>query len=217
MKTDTQLQQDVIEELKWEPSVHATEIGVEVKSGIVTLAGDVCSYAEKQNAERAAQRVAGVEGLAVELKVKLVGSDKRSDADIARAAKNVLEWSSTVPAGAIKVMVEDGWVTLTGNVDWQYQRQGAANCVRFLLGVVGVSDRIGIKPALSVGTVKSDIEAALKRRAKDDAKTILVEVHGSDVTLTGTVHSWSKRELAIHSARNTPGVRKVVDKMTLTF
>ena len=217
MKTDTQLQQDVIEELKWEPSVHATEIGVEVKSGIVTLAGDVCSYAEKQNAERAAQRVAGVEGLAVELKVKLVGSDKRSDADIARAAKSVLEWSATVPPGTIKVMVEDGWVTLTGSVDWQYQRQGAANCVRFLLGVVGVSDQIAIKPTPSVGAVKADIEAALKRRATADAETISVDVHGADVTLTGTVHSWSERELAMHSAWNTPGVFNVVDKMTLTF
>ena len=215
MKTDKQLQQDVIDELKWEPSVQAAEIGVGVKSGIVTLSGKVCSYAEKQHAERAAQRVSGVEGMAVELKVKLVGSDERADGDIARAVKSVIEWSSTVPSGAIKVLVENGWVTLTGNVDWQYQRQGAADCVRYLLGVVGVSNQIAIKPTLSAGAVKADIEAALKRRATDDAKTVMVEVHGSDVTLTGTVHSWSERELALHSAWNAPGVCNVVDKITL--
>jgi len=217
MKTDSQLQQDVSAELSWEPSVHAAQIGVEVKDGIVTLAGEVATYAEKWNAERAAQRVNGVKALAVELKVKLTGAGIRTDADIARAVENALEWSASVPADAVKVQVEGGWVTLTGDVHWQYQRQAAADNVRYLLGVTGVSDQIGIKPALSATLVKSDIEAALKRRAAADAKEISVAVSGSDVTLRGTVHSWAERDLATTSAWGTPGVRNVVDKLTLAY
>jgi osmotically-inducible protein OsmY len=215
MKTDSQLQQDVSAELTWEPSVHAARIGVEVKDGVVTLAGQVDTYAEKWNAERAAQRVAGVKALATELKVQLTGLSKRTDADIAGAVENVLEWSSSLPAGAIKVMVESGWVTLSGNVDWQYQREAAKDSVRYLLGVAGVSDQIAIKPSVSTTAVKSDIEAALKRTAIADAKKIHVEVQGSDVTLTGTVHNWAERETATNSAWGTPGVRNVHDKMTL--
>jgi osmotically-inducible protein OsmY len=217
MKTDSQLQQDVSAELKWEPSVHAERIGVEVKNGVVTLAGQVDTYAEKWNAERAAQRVAGVKAMATELKVHLNGLSKRTDADIAGSAENVLEWTSSLPAGAIKVMVEGGWVTLTGNVDWQYQREAAKDSVRYLLGVVGVSDQIAIKPSVSATAVKSDIEAALKRTAVADAKQIHVEVLGNDVTLTGSVHNWAERETATNSAWGTPGVRNVHDKMTLVY
>jgi len=217
MKTDSQLQQDVMAELKWEPAVHAAQIGVEVKDGVVTLAGEVSSYGEKWNAESAAQRVNGVKALAVELKVKLSQLGKRTDADIAESAKNILGWSSSLPEKAVKVMVEDGWLTLSGDVEWQYQRQDAADCLRFLTGVTGVSNQIGIKPSLSATVVKSDIEAALNRRAAADAKTIAVDVNGEDVTLTGTVHSWAERELATRSAWGSSGVRNVVDKMTLTF
>lgn len=218
MKTDSQLQQDVSAELKWEPSVHAARIGVEVKDGVVTLAGQVDSYSEKWNAERAAQRVAGVKAMTTELKVHLTGLSKRTDADVAEAVENVLEWTSSLPAGAIKVMVEGGWVTLSGDVDWQYQRQAATDSVRYLMGVTGVSDQISIKPSLPVVTataVKSDIEAALKRTSIADAKKISVAVHGSDVTLSGTVHSWDERDTATNSAWGTPGVRNVVDMMTL--
>ncbi|ALT76394.1 BON domain-containing protein [Paucibacter sp. KCTC 42545] len=215
MKTDSQLQQDVMAELKWEPSVHAAQVGVEVKDGVVTLAGEVSSYTEKLNAERAAQRVHGVKALAVEMSVKLSQLGKRNDADIAGSARNILSWTSSLPSDAVKVLVEDGWLTLSGDVEWQFQRQDAADSVRYLMGVVGVSNQIAIKPLLSATVVKADIESALKRRAAADAKTITVEVKGTDVTLTGTVHSWAERDLARRSAWGSVGVRNVVDKMNL--
>jgi osmotically-inducible protein OsmY len=215
MKTDSQLQQDVSAELRWEPSVHAARIGVEVKDGVVTLAGQVDSYSEKWNAERAAQRVAGVKAMTTELKVHLTSLSKRTDADVAQAVENVLEWTSSLPAGAIKVMVEGGRVTLFGDVDWQYQRQAATDSVRTLMGVTGVSDQIGIKPSATATGVKSEIEAALKRTSISDAMNIAVAVHGSEVTLSGTVHSWDERYTAANSAWGTPGVRNVVDLMTL--
>ena len=215
MKTDSQLQQDVMAELKWEPAVHAEQIGVEVKNGVVTLDGEVSSYTEKWHAEEAAQRVHGVKALAVEMKVKLSEFGKRTDADIAGSARNILAWSSSVPADAVKVMVEGGWLTLSGDVEWQYQRQDAADSVRHLLGVTGVSNQIAINPAASAAVVKADIEAALKRRATADSKAITVDVKGGDVTLTGTVHSWNERDLATRSAWGSAGVRRVVDQMNL--
>ena len=215
MKTDLQLQQDVIAELSWEPSIHAAGIGVEVEDGVVTLAGKVGSYAEKWNAERAAQRVAGVKALAVDMTVKLSEFGQRTDADIARSAENVLEWTASLPAGAIKVMVENGWVTLSGDVDWQYQKQAVAYSIRYLMGVTGVSDQMSIKPSVSAAIVQSDIEAALKRTAIADARKISVAVHGTDVTLSGTVQSWAERETATSSAWGSPGVSNVVDMMTL--
>jgi osmotically-inducible protein OsmY len=217
MKTDSQLQQDVMAELKWEPAVHAAQIGVEVKDGVVTLAGEVSSYGEKWNAERAAQRVNGVQALAVELEVKLSEFGKRTDTDIARSAETSLSWTSSLPLDTVKVLVEGGWLTLSGDVEWQYQRQDAFNSVRYITGVTGVSNQIGIKPSLSATVVKSDIEAALKRRAAADAKTISVDVAGDRVTLTGTVHSWVERDLARRSAWSSLGVKNVVDKMTIAF
>jgi osmotically-inducible protein OsmY len=217
MKTDAQVQQDVIAELKWEPSVNAAQIGVEVKNGIVTLAGHVASYAEKWDAERAAQRVGGVKALAIELDVTLTGSSKRSDADIARSAESALQWTTFLPKDAVKITVEKGWITITGTVDWAYQRQAAADGVRYLLGVTGVSDQIAIKSSVSSTAVKADIEAALKRRAAVDAQKIRVEVRGADVTLTGTVDSWAERDLARHSAWSTAGVRNVVDNLTFAY
>ena len=218
MKTDIQLQQDVLAELKWEPSVHAAEIGVEVKDGIVTLAGHVSTYAEKWDAERAAQRVSGVKALAIEMDVRLAGSSKRTDADVARSVENVLHWNSTLPKDSVKVMVESGWITLSGEVDWEYQRQAAAKAVRYLTGITGVRNQIAIKkPTVSLSAVKSDIEAALKRRATANAHKISVEVHGADVTLTGRVDNWSEREAARHSAWGTPGVRNVVDNITVGY
>jgi osmotically-inducible protein OsmY len=217
MKTDIQLKQDVNAELSWEPSVNAAEIGVEVKDGIVTLAGHVSSYAEKLGAERAAQRVAGVKALAVEMNVKLPGVSKRTDTDIARSAESVLQWTSFLPNDAVKIKVESGWITLTGEVGWDYQRKAAVDAVRTLLGVAGVSDQIVIKTKTSASVVKSDIEAALQRRAKSDAQHISVHVLGGDVTLTGTVHSWSERELAANSAWMAPGVRSVVDNITVAY
>ena len=215
MKTDQQLQQDVSAELKWEPSVPAARIGVEVKDGVVTLAGQVDSYAEKWNAERAAQRVGGVKALTTELKVHLTSLSERTDAEIAEAVENALDWNSSLPEGAVHVMVEGGWVTLSGAVNWQFQRQAAAASVRHLMGVRDVSNQIGIKPSVTVSAVKSDIEAALKRSSTADAATISVAVHGCDVTLSGTVHGWDERNTATTAAWGTPGVRNVVDMMTL--
>ncbi len=215
MKTDFELQQDVSAELQWEPSVHAARIGVEVHDGVVTLAGQVDSYAEKWGAERAAQRVAGVKALATELKVQLSGARRHTDADIAQAVENVLSWSSALPPGAVRVLVEGGWVTLTGEVEWHYQRQAATASVRHLLGVTGVSENITLKPVVEPGAVRADIEAALKRSAVVDAGEIKVAVSGSDVTLSGLVHSWHERNAATHSAWGTPGVRNVIDRLTL--
>jgi osmotically-inducible protein OsmY len=197
--------------------VNAERIGVEVKDGIVTLAGHVGSYSEKWNAEQAAQRVNGVKGLAIEMKVKLPNVSKRTDADIAESACKILNWTGALPTDTVKVLVEGGWLTLTGDVEWQYQRQLAAECVSNLTGVTGVSNQIGIHPEVSSGAVKSDIEASLKRRALADAKTILVAVNGPEVTLSGTVHSWAERELATRSAWGSSGVRNVVDKMNLVY
>jgi osmotically-inducible protein OsmY len=215
MKTDAQLQQDVMAELKWEPSIHAAQIGVQAQEGVVTLSGEVASYGEKWDAERTALRVAGVQALAVEIKVRLTGTAQRSDTDIARSAENVLEWTTTIPKGCVQLLVESGWVTLRGEVEWQFQRQTAVDRIRYLAGVVGVSDQIVIKPRVTMGAVKAEIEHALERRAVADAKTISIDVKGGAVTLSGTVHSWSERELANHSAWGTPGVRQVFDHMTL--
>lgn len=217
MKSDSQIQQDVSEELKWEPSVHAGEVTVKVKNGVATLEGEVCTYAEKWSAERAALRVNGVKGISDKLKVNITEDGARSDEDITRAVESALDWSSTVPEDAVSARVDEGWVTLTGNVDWQYQRLAAVDCVRYQQGVTGVSDEIVIKPALTSALVKADIEAALKRRATVDAQAIAVGVSGSEVTLTGTVHTWSERDLATNSAWATPGVSNVVDKLTLIY
>jgi osmotically-inducible protein OsmY len=217
MKTDNQLQQDVIAELSWEPSVNAAKIGVEVSDGIVTLAGQVATYTEKLNAEHAAQRVAGVKALAVELDVALSGTSKRTDGDIARTGQELLQWTTYLPPHSIKVKVENGWVPLSGEVEWDYQRQDAAVAVRHLMGVTGVSDQIDLKPKASSSVVKADIEAALKRRAQSHAQEITVDVQGHEVTLTGIVNSWSERQLAVSSAWAAPGVNNVRDNMTVTF
>jgi len=213
MKTDTALQKDVIAELGWEPSVNSAQIGVEVADGIVTLAGHVKSYTEKWNAERAAKRVLGVKGLAIEIDVVLAGSSERHDADIAHSAENILQWMSYLPKNYVKVMVENGWLTLSGDVAWDYQRQAAEAAVHHLMGVTGVSNQITLRPRVSMHAVEADIETALKRRAKLNAPTISVTILGTDVTLSGTVHSLSERDLAKHSAWSTPGVRNVTNNI----
>lgn len=217
MKTDSQLQQDVMAELKWEPAVHAEQIGVEVKDGIVTLAGHVDSYPAKWNAERAAQRVAGVKALAVEIDVKLNGSDQRNDGDVARSCENVLLWTTYLPDGSVKVMVEGGWVTLSGQVQWGFQRATATAAVRYLAGVKGVSDQITIKPGVTASVVKGDIEAALKRRATNEANGIKVAVNGSEVTLSGKVPTWAERDAAGSAAWSSPGVKNVIDNIAIAY
>lgn len=213
MKTDAILQKDVIAELDWDPAVNATQIGVEVADGIVTLAGHVGSYTEKWHAERAAKRVLGVKGLAIEIDVALPGSSKRNDIDIARSAENILQWMTYLPKDYVKVMVESGWLTLSGDVAWDYQREAAEVAVHHLMGVTGVSNQITLRPRVSVNALETDIETALKRRAKANAPSICVEIRGTDVILSGTVHSLSERDLAKHSAWSTPGVRNVTNNI----
>jgi len=215
MKTDAQLQLDVMAELKWDPSIHAAQIGVEVKDGVVTLAGEVSSYSEKWNAEKAAQRVRGVTALAIGMTVKLSALGERTDTDIARSAQTALGWRSPSLSGNIQVMVERGWLTLSGEVEWQHQRQSAFDSVRHLPGVVGVSNEVCIKPKASAAIVKSDIEAALRRRSTADANAISVAVSGADVTLTGALQSWGERDLANQTAWSAAGVRVVIDQMTV--
>jgi osmotically-inducible protein OsmY len=217
MRTDSQLQSDVIAELAWEPSIHSEEIGVEVKGGVVTLAGHVGTYSEKLEAERAAMRVVGVKALAVEIDVRLAGINARTDGDIARTVENVLQWTTCLPKDSVKIKVEGGWVTLTGEVHWDYQRKAAADAVRHLMGVKGVSDLIVLKPTVSAPLVKADIEAALVRRAHKDSNSISVIVIGNDVTLSGSVHDWSERDLATQTAWGTPGVRSVTNNTTVTY
>jgi osmotically-inducible protein OsmY len=215
MKTDTQLQQDVIEELHWDPSLNAAQVVVAVQDGIVHLSGNVDSYAEKWGIERAVQRIAGVHSLAIEIDVELPGASQRYDSDILRSAEYVLKWSTYLAQNDVNVMVENGWVTLFGEVDWEYQRRAVEQGVRYLIGVKGVSDFIAVRPRLAVNSVKTEIEAALRRRAKSDEAQISVEVNGNGVTLSGIVHSWHERALATHSAWSTPGVRTVTDHMTV--
>ena len=216
MKTDIELRNDVLAELRWEPKVTAAEIGVVTKSGVVTLTGSVDSYAEKWAAEKAAERVSGVAAVADEIDVRLPGSSERTDADIASAAVNALKWKYYVPHDRIKVVVENGWLTLDGDVEWQYQKDATYNAVHDLLGVKGVLNRISIKPRISPEDIKKKIEAAFERNAQFDAQKVTVSVNQGKVTLWGTVRSWAERTEASTAAWAAPGVSEVVNNITVT-
>jgi osmotically-inducible protein OsmY len=215
MSNDRQLQQDVIAELGWDAAIDASRIGVEAEDGIVTLTGHVESYAQKWAAERAAQRVSGVKGVAVEMEVVLPGSSQRSDADIARMASNALEWNVLVPRDAVAVLVEDGHVTLSGEVEWAYVRNAAESSVRGLSGVKNVANLIRIRLQIKPGDVKTKIEAALQRRAHLDARAITVEVDHGTVSLAGTVDSLAERVTVENAVWNAPGVQNVVDHLVV--
>ncbi|EJL88487.1 putative periplasmic or secreted lipoprotein [Polaromonas sp. CF318] len=216
MKTDMQLKADVTAELAWEPAVNAAGIGVLVNDGIVTLTGHLDTFAEKYAAERAVRRVAGVRGLAMELDVKLAAGHQRSDSEIATAAASALRWSVFMQPDRVKVEVEKGWVTLTGEVDWAYQSSTAEQCVRNLIGVRGLTNKISVKPTVSTRNVASEISAALERQAEREAKNIAIDVEGSVVTLRGKVHSLAEREAAAGAAFAARGVTRIVNKLEVT-
>ena len=215
-KSNTQLQEDVLSELKYEPSVDASEIGVTAKDGIVGLTGNVRNYAEKYAAVHAAERVAGVRAVTDEMKVDLPAFHVRNDEDIARAAINALQWDVWVPPNHVKVKVDSGWITLEGEVDYKYQQTAAEQAVRNLTGVMGVSNLINLKkPAVLPSEVKAKIDEALRRAADIDADRINVSVVRNTVTLKGTVSSWAELQAAEHAAWSAPGVTSVEDDLVI--
>ena len=213
MKTDTDLKRDILAELVYEPSIQANDIGVSVKDGIVTLSGHVTTYAEKFAAETAVKRVVGVRAVAEELDVSLVGSHQRNDEVVAQAAATALESNVSVPENRVKTSVEAGWITLNGDVNWNYQREAALNAVRHLVGVKGVTNLMEVKPlaapAVSPVEVHEKIETALKRSMKNDVAGITVESNNGMVKLHGKVHSWQEHDDAGRAAWSAQGVRFV--------
>jgi osmotically-inducible protein OsmY len=212
---DASLKKLVEEELDWEPSVDAVGIGVGVKDGVVTLMGHVNSYAQKLAAEHAVQRVKGVRAIAEDLEVRFAGSATSADDEIARRAANVIDWDSSIPKGKVKAKVENGYVTLSGEVEWRYQADRARNHVADLFGVKGVTSLIAVKPKVSASDVKDRIEKALMRSAEIEAKGIRVAVVDSSVTLEGQVDAWHDREVALQAAWAAPGIKNVTNNIRI--
>lgn len=213
MKSDNELRRDVERQLEWEPAVDERRIGVSVLDGVVTLTGDVRTYAQRWKAERTVERVEGVRGVVNELNVHL--ATEVSDTDVATAAVHALKGDITVPSDRIKVRVNKGWVTLTGDVNWDFERRAAERAVRRLAGVRGVSNLINIKSPVEPENVKSMIEETFKREATLAARSIIVEVSGTEVTLRGTVRSWLERHEAEKAAWAAPGVTAVHNHITV--
>jgi len=216
-KSDTELKTDVLAELKYEPSVTVSDIGVLVKEGVVTLNGYATSYGEKWDAVRAAKRVAGVNAIADDIEVKLPDSLRRTDGDIAAAAANLIKWCTTIPTGTTQVQVHEGLVTLEGEVAWWNQKNAAENVVRYLAGVKGVTNLITIKPRLEPLAVETAIKSAFERNAQLDAKKIHAETSGSEVILRGKVRSHAEREEAERAAWAAAGVSSVDNQLTVEW
>ena len=215
MMHNIELQKRVIEALAWEPSLDATRIGVGADGGVVTLTGQVPSYADRMAAEQVVKRIVGVKGLANDLLVHLPGDAHRTDTDLAAAAVRALEWDVQVPSQKIKPRVSDGWVTLEGQVEWQYQREAADRSVRHLLGVRGVSNQITLAAKVTPADLKHRIEGALRRSAEVEAAKIRVATQGGMVTLDGSVHTWAARDEAERAVWAAPGVVAVKDRLAV--
>lgn len=215
MKTDAEIKKDVLAELLWDPLISETKVGVTVNEGVVTLTGHLDTYAEKVAAKRAAERVSGVKAIAVELDVIPTGIHQRSDTEIALAVEHALSWNTSVPQGRVKVAVEKGWVTLTGDLDWNFQRRAVERMVRPLKGVVGITDNIQLKTLPIPIKLQERIQDALTRQAMREARRIEVSVEGSEVTLRGHVHSWAERNAAEGATWSAPGVVRVNNQLTV--
>jgi osmotically-inducible protein OsmY len=215
MRSDSEIERDVKEELEWNPDLDATNIAVSVKDGVVALTGFVRSYTDKYEAEQAAKRVLGVRAVANDLEVRMPSVDERPDPDIARDAVAALKAQLPISSEHIKAVVKNGWITLEGEVEWQYQKSTAENAVRRLKGVRGVINNIAVKPHAEPTEIKRKIQDAFKRNAELDAARITVETHGSEVVLKGTVRSWIEREEAERVAWSAPGVTRVVDEIVV--
>lgn len=215
MKTDSDLKRDVVAELAWDPAVKSATIGVAVKDGVVTLTGHLDTYAEKQAVTRAVRRVAGVHAIALELDVKLAIPHKRNDTEIAASAEHALKWNTLIPADSIRLTVDHGWVTLQGEVEWEFQRRAAEKAVRPLMGVVGIGNEIKLRAKPQVGDLTRRIEEALARQSLREARQVHVAVDGTTVKLTGTVHSWHERDAVQGVVWSSPGVREVINELNV--
>ncbi|WP_137808098.1 BON domain-containing protein [Pseudomonas sp. G(2018)] len=213
--SDLNLRKTILEELEFQPDIDAAHIGVSVENGVVTLSGHVKNYAQKISAERAVKAIKGVRAVAEEIQVRLDKGAGTADDTIANRALNILSWSSDAPEGDIKIIVQNGWITLEGQVDWQYQKETAERAVRKLSGVVGVNNRLTIRPRVDVTDIQHRIEEALKRNAEVDAKGIRINVEGGVVKLEGKVHFWRERQIAERAAWSVPGVSKVEDHLLI--
>ena len=215
MKTDSQLQSDVMDELEWDPSIDHAHIGVTAKGGVVTLTGFVSNYAQKMTAEHAAERVHGVQGIAEELKVRFLFDPKTGDEEIARRVLDVFKWDVIIPNDKVMVKVENGYVTLTGTLDWNYQKDAARKAAGRITGVIGVNNLIKINNAVAVGDVRERIMAAFKRSATADASALSVTATGNTVKLSGNVHGRHERLVAERTAWAAPGVFFVEDDIVV--